>query len=70
MSDNKFPADFRVEANNGSTFACVRHAIAIARIAGMLGGTYKQETLADDEVHECANCINEAKAEAAGGKHA
>lgn len=58
----KYPAVFKVEANGGSTFACVRHAIAVATIAKILEGTYQQDTLDDDEKHECANCVNEANA--------
>lgn len=61
MSIN-YPAVFKVTTSNGSTFACVKHAITIARVAGILGSQYEQDTLDDDDLHECENCVNESKA--------
>lgn len=58
----KYPAVFLVNTINGPTYACTRHARALGAIFGVLGASTMPMPLDDGDQHECANCINEAKA--------
>lgn len=55
------PAQFMVHTVNGPTYACMQHARMLVEIFGFMGASTFPTVLDDDDPHECANCVNEAK---------
>lgn len=64
MAEQKFPAVFTVHWPTGPTHCCPKHARALVQLGQMLGAHIASTGAPDDA--ECMNCINEAKADAAG----
>jgi hypothetical protein len=57
----KFPAVFAIHTVSGMTYACMDHARALISLMGFMGASSLPQVLDEEDPHECANCVNEAR---------